>query len=113
MAVAMPMLTLPSATAAVRVCAERLTSGPQLAATEAEARAAAIKAWRARSARGPDQTLPAWRIATSRTLACRPVDDGTFACEAAARPCVIRQKAHDGATPLPRAPKPKGPAIEI
>lgn len=112
---AMPGLALPSAEAAVRVCSERLTSGPQVAATESDARAAAIKAWGARSLSGlgPGATLPAWRIAASRTLTCRRVDDGKFTCEAAARPCLIQQKAPDGAIPLPRSPKPKGPAIEI
>jgi hypothetical protein len=100
------------ASAAVRLCGERITGGQQIATTEPVARRAAIAAWLARVS-GPPATTPlqpSWQLADGKSVACTRVDGGRFSCSATARPCVVSQIPQPGFTPRPRG-VPPAPAV--
>lgn len=79
-----------SSEAAVRRCELPVTSGPQEAATEAEARRAAMARWLIAAGRySPGHA--SWRLAVRRSIVCAPVDGQRFRCEATATPCIIQQ----------------------
>lgn len=81
------------ARAAVRACGSRVSGGVQVAETEPRARQLALAAWTAKAvaAAAKGETPPSWKLAISKSLACKRVDEGRFACEASAAPCVIQQ----------------------
>lgn len=75
--------------AAVRKCGDRIESGIVAAATELEAKKAALDQWRAVAAKlGPG--YDGWHIAAEKVLKCFP-KQGQFECIAVGYPCVIQQ----------------------
>lgn len=78
------------ATAAVRLCAPPISSGPVLGTTENTARAAALAIWTSK-ARAHGEPYASWRLAAEKMLACKPRGDGAFECFARAAPCTIEQ----------------------
>ncbi|MDX2258388.1 MAG: hypothetical protein NW205_05670 [Hyphomicrobiaceae bacterium] len=85
-------LSVGPARAAVRVCAASVAGAPAVAASEAEAKKAALADWTAK-ARSADIEHPLWRTAYRKSLTCTGGEPGTFKCSATAMPCEIRQVA--------------------
>lgn len=75
--------------AAVRVCAPSISSGILSAASELEAKKAAMEQWR-REAAALGEGMDRWQLAANRVLKCFP-KGGMFECMAIASPCVIQQ----------------------
>ena len=78
------------AQAAVGLCDRIISSGPQTAASETEAKRAAIAVWRVLAERvGPQ--FGRWQIAWCRRLTCERADSGGVRCEAVGGPCRVEQ----------------------
>lgn len=99
----------PSA-AAGRSCLPVVTSERHTSAREAEARRLALESWTAR-AKTHGEAFAAWRLATPRSISCRRLDGGLYACQASGMPCRIQQ-VPTPAQPLP-APEPRGKVIDL
>lgn len=89
--------------AAVRTCGEVVTSGPQSAASIAEAQKLAIAAWAKRADVANGARFTSWRLAFNKSMICKPAEASGVVCEAKAAPCVIEQAPQRP----PRAPEPK------
>ena len=81
-------VALPSQ-AAVRKCAEVISSDIMFAATELEAKKKAMEQWHAKVAK-LGIGFGAWRISDGRQLKCFPKPGG-FECVAFASPCMVDQ----------------------
>lgn len=79
-----------TASAAVRLCGEAVSSGPVKGASEQAAKTDALAAWKKEATR-QGEGYSAWRLATGKLLQCLPGKDGGFECLASARPCTIEQ----------------------
>lgn len=78
-----------SSTAAVRICGQPVVAAAS-AATEREAKKAALAQWKAAaSVLGPG--YEAWRLASEKVLHCKPGAAGAIDCVAKGRPCTIEQ----------------------
>ncbi len=76
--------------AAVRECRAEIVASAAEAGQEVEARRQAMSDWLTRAAQnGPEWTR--WQLAGNRRIGCVPVASGRFRCQAAGRPCRIRQ----------------------
>ena len=94
------------ARAAVRVCKPVVVSQIATAATEKEARKAALDGWKAGALQN-GAGYDSWRIAVNKRLRCARVGQ-SYQCLAAASPCLIEQVA-----PPPPAPPARGPKKAI
>lgn len=81
------LLPLETADAAARVCGAAVEGHGQEAATEAEARKAALSDWQARVG-----AAFAWRLAGNKGITCLKSANGGFVCKATGHPCTLRQK---------------------
>ena len=91
--------------AAVRKCADIISSDIATAPSELEAKKKAMDQWHAKVAKlGPG--FGAWRISDGRQLKCFPKDGG-FQCVAFAAPCMVDQTPN---TPITQ-PGDKGKGI--
>ena len=89
--VAVLLTVAQSSDAAVRLCEAPVSSGPVKGATEKEARAAALAAWKAKTLAQHGERYAGWRIAVSKILKCLPDKQGGVDCLARATPCTIEQ----------------------
>ncbi len=101
------LAVLPASTqAAVRVCKEKVTSGPHVAKTIAEGQKLALDAWiKAAGVSGP--RFNAWRLAITKSLTCSPFTEHNVVCVASASPCAIEQIPSP--VPAPAQPPAAGP----
>ena len=90
------------ATAAVGLCQDPITSGPQAAPSEAAGKKAALAAWVRAVSRAHGERYTSWRIAFDKSLTCKAAGDGSFSCEACGRPCTVEQVPQRGLEILPR-----------
>lgn len=94
------------ANAAVRRCVDRVTSGPQAAATMMQGRKLAIEAWsRAAATLGGEHGD--WRNAGTRSLVCGPGPSSGVVCEARASPCAVEAPRKPVPGVKPKVPEPK------
>ena len=105
---ALALLTLgaTAADAAVRVCKAPVASGLAREPSEPAAKKRAIQDW-TRRAKAAGASNPAWRTANNKLLKCAPNGSATFECVAYGVPCAVQQN------PPRRAPRGKGPSIEV
>ena len=96
------------ADAAVRICLESVSSGPQAAATVAQGQRQAIDAW-VKAARKASDEYVSWRLALTKSLTCAPAADKGVVCEARGIPCTIMQAPPNDRPPI--APKPPEPNV--
>lgn len=94
--VAVPFAASPSA-AAVLLCTAAIEGRGREAATELEARKAALADWHAKA--GAKFT---WRLARNKAIACLPAASGGVVCKAAGHPCTLHHKPPDA--PMKRLP---------
>ncbi|MEO1542546.1 MAG: hypothetical protein AAFR75_00775 [Pseudomonadota bacterium] len=80
-----------SADAAVRVCKPLVVGQIEQAATEKDAKRAALASWVEKSKRA-GMEYPSWRLANNRRLRCEVVGR-QHECVALGQPCTIRQVA--------------------
>jgi hypothetical protein len=100
---------LPASTqAAVRVCKEKITSGPHVAKTIAEGQKLALDAW-TKAAGVSGVRFSAWRLAITKSLSCQPFTEHNVVCVASASPCAIEQVPSP--TPAPSQPPVAGPRV--
>jgi len=90
------------AAAAVGVCQDPMTGGPQAAPSEAAGRKAALAAWVRAVSRVHGERYTSWRLAFDKSLTCKVAGDGSFSCEACGRPCTVEQVPQPGLDRLPR-----------
>lgn len=90
------------ASAAVLLCEKPVLGDLVEAATELEARKAAIASWTKKIAR-LGEPYSSWRLARAKRYECAPLASGKWTCAAFAAPCTIRQK------PLEPGKPPKKP----
>jgi len=83
------------------VCSDVLSGKLAEAATELEAKRAALQSWRD-GARLVGEGYTRWEIAWKRRIDCKRVADGGFQCQAIAQPCTIQQVPPQRFEPLPR-----------
>lgn len=76
--------------AAVRLCEAAISVGPVPAASEREARKAALDAWKAKALEY-GEGYASWRLAAGKLLKCLPRPGRGFECVARASPCTIEQ----------------------
>jgi hypothetical protein len=95
-----------AAAAAVRVCKAPVASGLAREPSEPAAKKRAIEDW-TRRAKAAGASNPAWRTAANKLLKCSPNGTTAFECVAYGAPCAIQQN------PPRRAPRGKGPSIEV
>lgn len=95
-----------SASATVRRCVDRVTSGPQQAASMMQGRKLAVEAWiKAAAALGTG--YGDWRNAGTRSLVCRPSPSSGVVCEARAHPCAVEAPGKQVPSVKPVVPEPK------
>lgn len=112
------MATAAPASATVRRCVDRVTSGPQQAASMMQGRKVAIEAW-SKAAAALGNGYGEWRNAGTRSLVCGPAPISGVVCEARAHPCAVeaaRKQVPSVKSPLPEprsitVPAPSGKAI--
>jgi hypothetical protein len=106
LALALVPLAAMEAIAAVRVCKAPVASGLAREPSEPAAKKRAIEDW-TRRAKASGMSNPAWRTAANKMLKCAPIGTATFECVAYGAPCTVQQN------PPRRAPRGKGPSIEV
>lgn len=94
--------------AAVRVCKEKVSSGPHIAKTVAEAQKLALDAW-IKAAGLSGSRFAAWRLAITKSLSCQPFTEQRVVCVASASPCALEQVPPSLPAPGP-SPSP-GPRV--
>lgn len=90
------------ASAAVVLCDKPVLGDLVEAATELEARKAAIASWTKKIAR-LGEPYSSWRLARAKRYECAPLASGKWTCAAFAAPCTIRQKPPEQGKP-PKKP---------
>lgn len=90
------------ASAAVLLCEKPVLGDLVEAATELEARKAAIASWTKKIAR-LGEPYSSWRLARAKRYECAPLASGKWTCAAFAAPCTIRQKPPEQGKP-PKKP---------
>jgi len=75
---------------AVRLCEATISVGPVTAASEREARKAALDAWKTKALEH-GEPYASWRLAAGKLLKCLPRPGRGFECVARASPCTIEQ----------------------
>lgn len=92
--------------ATVRRCIDRVTSGPQAAASMMQGRKLAIEAW-SKAAAVLGAGYGDWRNAGTRSLVCGPAVIAGVVCEARAYPCAVEASGRQGPPAKQKMPEPK------
>lgn len=97
------------ASAAVLLCEKPVLGDLVEAATELDARKAAISSWTKKIAH-LGEPYSSWRLARAKRYECAPLASGKWTCAAFAAPCTIRQKPPELHQPPGKPPKKPGEA---